>query len=209
MRNIMKYIDFAKTFKNRLLISIKDIKKAYPDFDKRRLYEWLKKGYILNISKGYYIFPEPKPDESRLFLIANKIRTPAYVSIETAFSYYQLIPENIFSITSVSTAKTLNIKSKIMNFIYRKISPKLFWGYDLIKSENYSFKMAKPEKALIDYFHLNPRLKSVSDFESLRINKEIFDRKIGKGNLREMLEKINQKSLNKRISDFMEYIKNA
>jgi len=209
MRNNIKYIDFAETFRARPLFSIKDIRKAYPDFQKRRLYEWQKKGYLVNISKGYYIFSSLKPDERLLFYIANKIRPCSYVSLETALAYYQLIPENVFSVTSVSTKKTIVLKSKLAGFIYKKISPDIFFGYDLIRDGDRSFRLAKPEKAFIDYFYLNPDLKSESAFEALRVNAENFRGKVKKSVLSGMLGKTGNKGLSRRISDFLEFIKNA
>jgi len=209
MRNTIKYIDFAKIFKKFFVFSIIDIRKIYPAFQKRRLYEWQKKGYIIGVSRGYYIFSDSKPDEHLLFYIANRIRLCSYISLETALFYYQLIPESVFSVTSVSTKKTIILKSKFSNFIYKTISPKLFFGYDMIRDGNYYFRLAKPEKALIDYFYLNPNINTQSDFKSLRINSDIFNKKINKRILFEMLRRIGKKSLDRRMSNFMEFMKNA
>ncbi len=72
------------------MFSIADIRAAHGDFDRRRLSEWQKKGYIKKIVKGYYLFSEVNIDESMLSAIANKIYKPSYISFETAMSHYRL-----------------------------------------------------------------------------------------------------------------------
>ena len=41
-------------------------------------------------------------------MVANKIYSPSYISLETALSYYGLIPESVYALTSVSTRKTIS-----------------------------------------------------------------------------------------------------
>jgi hypothetical protein len=113
------------------------------------------------------IFSDIKPDESTLFEISNLIYSPSYVSLESALSYYGLIPEAVFSINSVSTRKTAVFKTPLAVFNYRKIKKSLFFGYILQKYNNKSYKIASPEKAILDYFYHRAEIGKHYDFESL------------------------------------------
>jgi predicted transcriptional regulator of viral defense system len=45
-------------------------------------------------------------DEMVLFMVANKIYEPSYVSLESALAYYKIIPETVLGVTSISSRKT-------------------------------------------------------------------------------------------------------
>src|SRR5579864_6761878 len=102
----MRYLDLKNQLNDFIVFSLKDIRKLDSSFYNRRLSEWRRKGYIKMVRRGYYIFSDLKLSEDVLFLIANRIYSPSYVSLESALSYYGLIPEGVLSITSVSTRKT-------------------------------------------------------------------------------------------------------
>src|SRR5690606_26793233 len=117
----MKYIDFHKNFKNFPLISLQDIRLIEPDFSVNRLNEWSQKNLIRKVKPGYYIFADVKIDEKFLMYLSNNIYSPSYVSLESAFRYYNLIPEGVYVTTAITTKKTTTIKSDIGTFTYRSI----------------------------------------------------------------------------------------
>jgi predicted transcriptional regulator of viral defense system len=86
---------FKNSLQNFQVFSVADIRAVHRGFDRRRLSEWQKKGYIIKIIKGYYIFSDVNIDEPMLWEIANKIYKPSYVSFENAMSHYRMIPESI------------------------------------------------------------------------------------------------------------------
>ncbi len=202
----MQYLEIKENLKRFIVISRRDILKVDPDFHDQRLSEWQKKGYIKKIVKGYYIFSDLEVNESVLFIIANKIFDPSYISLEMALSYYGLIPESVYGVTSVTSRKTYAFNSCLAKFSYRKIKVELMFGYQLVNYKNYSFKMAEIEKAILDYFYINPKLKSEGDFYELRINKEIFKEKIDTARLNRYLAQFVNKALAKRINRFIKYI---
>ena len=205
----MRYIEFRNALKNFTVFSLNEIKKIDSCFHRRRLNEWQDRGYIRKIIRGYYVFSDLELNENILFEIANKIYKPSYISFEMALSYYNLIPESVYGVTSASTKKTNKFSTPIANFKYRRIKPGLFWGYDLINFNGKSFKIASIEKAILDYFYLNPVIHSVSDFESLRINSETFRDQVNERKLLEFLERFAHKRLNTTINLFLEFMKNA
>ena len=205
----MQYVELKKALKDFTVFSLIDIKRVDSNFCRRRLNEWQDKGYIKKIVKGHYIFSDLEINENALFEIANKIYSPSYISLETALSYYHLIPESVYGITSASTRKTYKFKTQIAEFSYRAIKPNLFFGYNLISYNNKYFKIASIEKTILDYFYLNPEIKNKNDFASLRLNSELFLKQINEEKLRKFLDKFNKKALIKRTNSFLKFLKNA
>ena len=205
----MKYIELNKFLKDFTIFSLNDIKKIDKNFHRRRLNEWQNKGYIKKVIKGYYIFSDLTLNENVLFEIANRIYNPSYISLEMAFSYYHLIPESVYGITSVSTRRTYRFKTPIGEFIYRKVKPNLFFGYNLVNYKDKRFKIASIEKAILDYFYINPNIKTEVDFASLRMNKDLFLKQINEKKLHKLLKEFVKKTLTRRVVSFLEFMKNA
>ncbi len=158
------------------------------------------------IRRGYYIFSDLELNESVLFLIANKIYSPSYISLEMAFSYYNLIPEAVYGITSVTSQKTNNFKTGLGEFMYSHVKPELMFGYNLVRYGIYNFKIAEIEKTLLDYLYLNPQIKTRDGFASIRFNDEIFKDNSDKNKLLSYLKIFNNKSLTKRLEGFLKHI---
>jgi len=191
----MKFIELQRLFKELGFFNIDEIKFIEPDFYRARLNEWQKKGYIGKIIRRFYYFKDIDINETLLFVIANKIYSPSYISLECALSYYGIIPEKTFLITSITTKKTYNFKTSIGNFSYRKIKKELFFGYELKKINNQSFLIATPEKALADYFYLNPKNSSKEHIYEMRINKSILNILLSKKRIDEILDRFNDKNV--------------
>jgi len=205
----MKFLELKDELNDFLIFSLNEIRVIDPNFHRRRLNEWQDKGYIKKVIRGYYIFSDLQLSEEILFKIANRIYLPSYVSLESALSYYHLIPESVYGITSISTRRTYHFKTSIGEFTFRTVKPKLFFGYNLMNYKEHYLKMASIEKVLLDYFYLHPDIETEQDFDSLRINKEMFFEQMDEKKLMGFLGRFNQKKLTGRINHFWSYIKNA
>ena len=195
----MKYQELKDKIKGFIVFSLNEIRKTAPGFHRRRLNEWQEKGYIKKLRRGYYMFSDLSLQEETLFLMANKLYGPSYVSLETALSYYGLIPEGVYSMTSVSTKKTSRFKTPITSFIYRNIKPELFFGYRLEKYGGQRFKMAEIEKAFLDYVYFNPKIADASGFYEWRFNSEEFLAKADLQKLKKYMIAFKNKRLTARI----------
>jgi len=204
----MQYLELKEKLNNFIVFSIADIRKVEANFDLRRLNEWQNKGYLKKLRRSYYMFSDVKLNEQTLFLIANKLYSPSYISLEMAFSFYGLIPESVYSITSATTKKTISFKTQIGEFTYRKIKPQLMFGYQLINYQNQNYKMAEIEKAILDYLYINPTLNTEADFFELRFNAHELLNKIDLQKLNNYLVAFKNKSLKKRVDNFLTFIKN-
>ena len=204
----MNKIDFQKRLTSYGVISLENIYKSFPDFSYKQISRWQKDGFLIKIKQGFYTFTDQKIDDYFLFLIANKIYEPSYISLEKALKYYGLIPEEIFQITSVSTKKTNTFNNPVGSFSYRHIKESLFWGYHFISNSNQKVLIADAEKAILDYIYLHSELKTEDDFKELRINSNSFNENINLDKLNKYLSKFKNKKLNKRLEVFLKTIQN-
>ncbi len=202
----MRYFDLREKFNKFAVFSLNDIRKIDPNFNVRRISEWTDKDLIRRIRRGFYIFTDTPLKDETTFLIANKIYHPSYVSYETALSRYGVIPEAVFGITSATTLKTQNFNTPAGNFIYRHVKPSLFFGYQIVQFQDYSYKQAYLEKAVLDYLYHRPELKNYAQFRETRFNVEKLRTEINKKRFLEYVKRFENKALSKRANNFMNYI---
>lgn len=206
LRNRMNYIQLRKFLADFTVFSINDIQRVDPRFHRRRLNEWQDKEYIKKIIKGFYIFSDLELNENALFEIANRIYKPSYISCEMALAYYQLIPESTYGVTSVSTRRTYKFRTPIAEFGYRTLKASFYFGYAINRYNGKCFKVASPEKAILDYLYLNPHLNKESDFASLRIDPEIFFQKVKTEKIKTYLKKISKNTVSTRVNNFLDFL---
>ncbi len=202
----MRYVELREALKDFTIFSLNDIRSVDSDFFRRRLSEWQEKGYIRKIIKGYYIFSDLELNESSLFEIANRIYSPSYISFEMALSYYHVIPESVYGVTSASSRRTYKFRTPVAEFIYRTVRPQLFFGYRLVRYDNKYFKMATMEKAILDYLYINSNVRTTDDFGSLRVDGEMFREQLNEKRLYGYLQRFAQKRLATRIRTFLEFL---
>ena len=215
----MKYLEFKEALKNKFVFTSNDIRKIDPDFHRRRLVEWQKAGHITKIRNGYYCFTDQVKSEQLLYYLANQLYKPSYISLTSALSFYNLIPEAVFSTSSVGPLKTSSFNTIYGRFEYRTIKPSLFFGYRLVNIEPVSstilipfgrassltLKIAEPEKMILDYCYLI-KPDSVLDFESLRINKEEIIQLIDIKKFDSYLSVYKSTIMNRRANIFKSYL---
>jgi len=195
----MKYPEFQNTFKERSLIDVREVRAIFPDFESRRFYEWQKKGYIKKLSNLFYVFVNKKNNENEINFIANKLLEPSYISLESAMRFYNLIPEVVFLITNVTTRKTKLIQTPVGNYQYKKIKSKLFFGYKIIDYGANSFKIAEPEKALLDFLYFRSDINDENALIELRINEDTYRKIIDQKKLNSYLEIFDSVTLSNKI----------
>lgn len=150
-----------------------------------KLTSLLKKGEVIRIKKGLYLFGKdyrkaPYSPE----IIANKIYGPSYVSREYALSYYGLIPEHVHEVTSVSIKRSRHFDTPIGRFSYEHLPDQLYKiGFNLVVVRDRSTALiATPEKALVDLLYLRSVHPETIDelsellFDDLRLDESLVRR---------------------------------
>lgn len=117
--------------------------------------------------KGKYKFLlAERPSED--FEVANFIYAPSYVSLESALSYYGIVDQVPYQITSITPRKTKEFEVGAKTFAYAHIKQELFCGY---KKEENRFLIAEPKKAVFDFLYLVYKgARSRNNLELLRLD---------------------------------------
>jgi predicted transcriptional regulator of viral defense system len=202
----MIFRDFETQIKPLPAFNLNDIRNFDPGFHRSQLSDWISRGYIKPLAGGYYILANSQIDESLLFMLANAIYEPSYISRESALAHYQVIPESVLGVTSTSSRKTRQFDTQWGVFGYRSIKPSLMFGYQVIeKDQNTKFKIARLEKAVLDYLYWNPDMQSEEDLEGLRWNTDLISNLEDNPLFWKYLKVFNSKALDRRIKILMEY----
>jgi predicted transcriptional regulator of viral defense system len=206
-RNKLNFLTFKSAFGAWPVTSVLEIEKAFPGFDRNALTRWQGAGYIEKIRNGYYRFTDHTiSGDSELFFLANRLYPPSYVSLQSALSWYGFIPEGVFTVTSISTLKTQTINAKAGHFTYRNVKPDLFFGYRLENFGAYRFKIATPEKAILDLLYLQPELGTEDHFYELRLNFWEMEEQFRRNDFESYLAVFSSKALEKRAATFLKFL---
>jgi hypothetical protein len=143
--NILRKGNTVFTFKDILLSS----NETNPVLLKRRINYYVKKKELYPIRKGIYAKDE---NYDRLEL-ANKIYTPAYISLETVLSREGIVFQHYDQIFVVSYL-TREISCDGQKYVFRKIKNRILTNsLGLERKDNYF--IASRERALLDTIYLN------------------------------------------------------
>lgn len=198
------WIEFQTKMKLFKVFSIWDVEKQFPSMNLMNLVRWQKKGYISKLRNRWYVFNDTENRENIEWLAANLIYAPSYISLHTALSWYNLIPEMIATTTSVTTLKTNKFSTPLGNFDYHSIKPDIFgFGYilenmDALTGNSRKIMVATPQKAILDFFYINSFYNSEQDFIDLRLNDSELSKYVNE-DFYQYLEKYQNKTLERKI----------
>jgi len=155
-------------------------------------HRYAKRGMFLKLRKGLYCWAEQAPSE---LAIANRLYEPSYLSFEFALSYYHLIPEAAYVVTSATSRPTRTLTAMGKTFEYHRLKKSAFTGYEPMKVGTETILMATPEKALVDtLYFVDLKKKSLNDRLNLRnLNwkrAESCARLFGRPSLRRLLREL-------------------
>lgn len=118
-----------------------------------KISELIKSGDLIPLKKGLYI-AGIKTDliGPESFLIANHLWGPSYVSLESALSYWGIIPVRVYEVSSITMKLSKKYKTPTGRYSYRFMpSPYYSFGIKSIElSPKQVVRIATPEKALCD-----------------------------------------------------------
>lgn len=141
---------------NDLAVSLSGTRDRHYALIKRAL----KDQRLIHLRKGLYFIGKPfKRSLPNLSEIAQHIYGPSYISLESALSYHNWIPEAVYAITSVCAKRSNHFTTPFGIFNYAHIPSENFYvGVERIESETGAFLMATPLKALADYVYVYKKL---------------------------------------------------
>jgi len=172
--NLLSTVALEPVFSSALLLTL----DRDPADVRKQLSRWTKAGKLIQLRRGLYTLAEPyRKRTPSPFLIANRLREPSYVSLQSALAHHGLIPEYVPAVTSLTTAKPGEITTPLGQFIYRHCKKPFFHGYREVElTRGQAAFMAVPEKALLDLVHLTPSGDRLEFLDELRLqNFELLD----------------------------------
>jgi predicted transcriptional regulator of viral defense system len=154
------------------LFGINDAKKVFAISKDNTVYKLLqrleKKNIIKRIENGKYLFSFTEVSD---FEIANFLFSPSYISLESALSFYGILSQFPYTITSVTSKKSKRVVYEDKEYEFVHIESKYFYGF--LKKDR--FLIASPEKALIDMLYfMAKKLRSIpmKELDLSKINKK-------------------------------------
>jgi len=129
------------------LLDVNTAQKIFSFRNENSLYKFLQRleraDILKRVTKGKYLFSLKETNDYEL---ANFLFTPSCISLESALSFYGILAQFPYTITSVTPLKTKKIIYNEKEFEFAHLKREYFFGF--IKKDN--FLIALPEKALLD-----------------------------------------------------------
>ncbi len=162
----------------------------------------LKEGALIHLTKGVYYrgnylqskLPHP-------FELSHYLRWPSYISLESALSFHGLIPEAIYTTTSVTFLRKSTLENSFGIFSFYTL-PKahFFLGVSRESSADGTFFVASPWKAITDYIYCYRKNWNNMEpfFESLRLDSALLPKLTP-----HFAEQLNQYYQSRRIQQFL------
>lgn len=205
----MYFLHFQKLMRDYPIFTKQDIRMIFFGENlhtvSKQLSLWTAQKKIIKLKNGVYALSKDYAKEAvSPEVIAAKLYSPSYISLEYALSLYALIPEAAFEVTSVTTKTTRVFHTEFGVFRYRKIKTSSFFGFSTKQQGNLPYDMASPEKALIDFLYLNGRrfTPEFQTWEDMRLqNFHNLNFRL----LTQYAQKINQKKLVLFINNLKKY----
>ena len=87
--------------------------------------------------------------------LVNILRPESYISLESALVEKGVITQSPSVLTCVTLGYPQSFRSRSVNITYRKISIDLYWGTEEKATRYNKYRIAEPEKALLDWIYLS------------------------------------------------------
>jgi predicted transcriptional regulator of viral defense system len=180
----MNWQTFYSDMKDRMVVESRFLYLTYGNKNQveLQLSRWARQNKIHRLKKGYYVLNK---DYRRTGIyepyIAAILKSPSYISLEKGLEMHHLIPDVVYTFTSVTTKRRpVEFINTAGRFKYVAMKKEYFWGYRPISPRNNpgcTGYLAEPEKALIDLFYYHQKEVDEAFIESLRLqNTEELDK---------------------------------
>ena len=173
---------------------------------------WLKNKSIIKIRNWIYVNSEKflelnfewKSSGYFEFIATNLIYIPSYLSLEYVLYENNVLTENVYNFTLITTKKTALFRNNFWTFNYKSIKKEYFDDYDILNVDWFIIYKANLEKALFDYFYFKRWIIwEKSYFLELRLNLE----NINFVKFEKIINKYNNRKL-KKVFKYLELMKN-
>ncbi|HKL01255.1 MAG TPA: hypothetical protein VJ943_13460 [Desulfotignum sp.] len=108
---------------------------------------------IIRVKKGLYVLGKEYNKPYNKYILANQIYGPSYITSQTALAFWNMIPERVELIISMTTKRKKLFETPVGRFSYLYCRKEIFnIGINLEEADDQKkFLIASPEKALCDF----------------------------------------------------------
>lgn len=135
---------------------------------------------VQRLKRGLYILArEYRKATPHPYMIAALLHAPSHISLETALSFHGLIPEAVFQVSSVTSARSRFFNTPMGLFTFQRVStrsPRSGVESVRLNEDSWAF-IAKPLRAITDLIYLRKEISWETDglgflIESMRMEDE-------------------------------------
>ncbi len=177
-----------------------------PQQAQRKITEWIQAGKVIQLRPGVYsLAPSYQLEYPHSYVVANQMVQASYVSLQTALSNYDLIPEYVPVVVSITTCRPEKWHNLYGHFNYEQIESAIFFGFEYrqVTQTQWAF-VATPEKALLDLIYLTPDSDKEQYIRTLRLqNLDQLNIRL----LTAFVERINTLKLKRALPHIIQVIK--
>lgn len=181
---------------NLLLHALRNFKK--PRDKIRRL---IRAEDILRVKKGLYVLGKEYNKPYNKYVLANQIYGPSYITGQTALAFWDMIPERVELIISMTAKRKKLFETPVGRFSYLYCHKKVFnIGVKLEQTgDKKRILIASPEKALCDVVatqtHISAKKEMKEFLELMRLDYRV-DKKLDLSLLEEIKIRYRRRSIN-------------
>jgi hypothetical protein len=183
----------ALSFAETAYIEVQNLIPLLRDYANPRdcISRMVKTGDLIRLKNGFFVIANKIKDKPVPYAqIANLLYGPSYLSFEWALSYYGLIPEGVYVMTSTSFTRPKEFSTPLGTFSYTFLNKTRYRvGIDQQKNSAGNFLIATPEKALADLVHVkSKKLESKDLLRDLVEGRRIEESQLKNLNKQHLLE---------------------
>lgn len=193
----MKERDILRALERKTVFSVQDVQRLgnfHREYSKLVLFRLLKSGLVKRVTKNSYTLGE------NILVVSSNLKTPSYISLWSASSFYGFTEQILNKIDVVSTRKIspINFEGYKIHFVRAKN----FFGYKKIQIDDGEMFMVEQEKLLLDCFL---HFKEMGNFDEII---KVFEKaEVSTEKVVEYLKRIGNQSLIKRVGFMLEKYK--
>ncbi len=147
---------------NLLLHALKDYKKP-----RDKIRGLIRDRDIIRVKKGLYVLGNDYNKPYNKFVLANLIYGPSYITGQTALAFWNIIPERVELMISMTTKRKKQFETPVGKFSYL-YCPKTAFSIGIQLEDTGDQKkilMASPEKALCDIAATQTRISTKNEMK--------------------------------------------
>jgi hypothetical protein len=147
---------------NLLLHALRDYKKP-----RDKIRSLIQNKDILRVKKGLYVLGKAYNKPYNKFVLANLIYGPSYITGQTALAFWDMIPERVELIISMTAKRKKQFETQVGRFSYL-YCPKAAFNIGIRledAGDQKNILIASPEKALCDITAAQPHISTKNEMK--------------------------------------------